>query len=156
MQRVCGERLAAGFARGAMQGAGAPEVHCDVGEQHQKRDDRQFRHRRAFAQPADRLHHDAARQNVKQRDDAQRRQAFEFAVAVVMFVVGRAIGEPHHHPGNHGRDEVDRRMQRFGDQREAADGDADDEFGGGKAAARDHRDCGNAAFPDGNIIAHAR
>ena len=55
MQRVGGQRLAFGVARGAMQRPGAPEIHGDVDQQHDERDRRQRRRRRAFAQAARRI-----------------------------------------------------------------------------------------------------
>ena len=67
-------------------------------------------------------------------------------MAVMMLFVGGAVGNPHHHPGDDGRDHVDRRVQGFGDQREAADGDADHEFGRGHAGAGKNRDRRDAGF----------
>ena len=146
MQRVGGQRLAFGVARGAMQRPRAPEIDGDIDQQHDERDRRQRRRRRAFAQAAAGLDQDAARQHIEHRDDAERRQALDLAVAVMMFLVGRAVGNPHHHPGDDGRDQVDRRVQRFGDQRETADRDADHEFGRGHAGAGKNRNRRDAGF----------
>ena len=99
---------------------------------------------------------DAAGQHIKQRDDAERRQALELAVAVMMFLVRGAVGNPHHQPGDDGRDHVDRGVQRLGDQRETADGDADHEFGRGHAGAGENRDRGDCGFFAGSMGCHAR
>ena len=75
----------------------------------------------------------------------ERRQALKLAVAVMMLFVRGSVGNPHHQPGDDGRDHVDRGVQGLGDQRETADGDADREFGRGHAGAgedRDRGDCG--------------
>ncbi len=146
MQRVGGQRLALGVARGAMQRPRAPEIHGDIDHQHDERDRRQRRRRRAFAQPAPGLDQDAAGQHIEQGDDAERGEALELAVAVMMLVVGRPVGNPHHQPGDDGRDQVDRGVQRFGDQRQTADGDADREFGRGHRGAGEDRDRRDAGF----------
>ena len=156
MQGIGGQRLAPGVARGAMQRPGAPEVDGDVDQQHQKRDRRQRHRRRALAQPAVGFDQDAARQHIEHRDHDQRRQAFELAVAVMMLRVGGAVGNPHHHPGHDGRDQVDRRVQGLGDQGQAADGDADRELGGGHGGAGKDRDRGDAGFDGVNGLAHGR
>ena len=146
MQRVGGQRLALGVVRRAMQRAGAPEIHRDIDQQHDERDRRDGRRRRAFAQTAVGFDQNAARQHIEQRDDAERRNAFELAVAVMMFLVGGPVGNPHHHPGDDGGDHVDRRVQRLGDQGETADGDADRELGRGHAGAGEDRDRRDAGF----------
>ena len=56
------------------------------------------RRRRAFAQAAIGLDQDAAGEHVEQRDDAERGQALELAVAVMMLLVRRKVGNPHHQP----------------------------------------------------------
>ena len=148
MQRVGGERLAPGFARGAMQGPRPPEIHGDVDHEHHEGDRRDGRRRRALAQAAEGLDQDAAGQHIEQGDDAERGHALELAVAVMMLLVGRLVGHPHHQPGDDGRDQVDRGVQGFGDQRQRADGDADHEFGrghGGAGENRDRRDAGSYA-----------
>ncbi len=118
MQRIGGQRLALGVARGAVQGAGAPEIDADVDQQHDEGNRRQRRRRRAFAQAAVSLDQDAAGEHIEHGDDAERREALDLAVAVMMLVVRRPVGHPHHHPGDDGRDQIDRAVQRFGDQRE--------------------------------------
>ena len=118
MQRIGGQRLALGVARGAMQRPRAPEIHDDVDHQHDEGDRRDGRRRRAFAQAAPGFDQNAAGQHIEQGDDAERRQALELAVAVMMLVVRRLVGNPHHRPGDDGGDQVDRAVQRFGDQRQ--------------------------------------
>ena len=152
MQRVGRQRLALGVARGAMQRPGAPEIHRDIDQQHDERNRRERRRRRAFAQMAPGLHQDAAGQHIEHRDDAERRQALDLAVAVMMFLVGGAVGNPHHQPGDDGRDQIDRGVQRLGNQRETADGDADHEFGRGHAGAGENRNRGDAGFDVGNGV----
>ena len=156
MQRVGRQRLALGLVRRAMQRPGAPEIHRDIDQQHDEGDGRDRRRRRAFAQTAPGFDQNAAGQHVEQRDDAQRRNAFELAVAVMMFLVGGPVGHPHHHPGDDGRDHVDRGVQRFRDQRETADGDADREFGRGHAGAGEDRDRRDAGFDGVGGFAHGR
>ena len=111
-----------------------------------KRDRRDRRRWRAFAQTAVGFDQNAARQHIEQRDDAERRQALELAVAVMMFLVRGTVGNPHHQPGDDGRDHVDRRVQRLGDQRQTADGDADREFGRRHAGAGEDRNRRDAGF----------
>ena len=92
-----------------------------------------------------RIDQNAAGQHVEQGDDEQRRQALELAVAVMMFLIGRLVGHPHHQPGDHGGDHVDRGVQGLGDQRERADRNADGEFRRGQPGTgedRDRRDIG--------------
>ena len=156
MQRVGGQRLAFGVARGAMQRPGAPEIDRDIDQQHDERDRRQRRRRRAFAQAAPGFDQDAARQHIEHRDHAERRQALDLAVAVMMFLVGGAVGHPHHQPGDDGRDHVDRGVQRLGDQRETADRDADHEFGRRHAGAGENRNRRDAGFDGVNGMAHGR
>ena len=146
MQRVGRKRLAVGLARGAMQGARAPEIDGDVDHEHDERNGRNGRRRCAFAQPAIGLDQDAAGQHIEQRDDAERREALELAVAVMMLLVRRLIGHPHHRPGDDGRDQVDRGVQGFGDQRQRADRDPDHELGRGHAAAGEDRNRGDRGF----------
>ena len=66
------------------------------------------RRRRAFAQAAPGFDQDAAGQHIEDRDHAERGDALELAVAVMMLLVGGQVGDPHHHPGDDGRDHVDR------------------------------------------------
>ena len=151
MQGIGGQRLALGVVRGAMQRPGAPEIHGDVDQQDNERDRRQGRRRRTFAQPAVGFDQNAARQHIEHRDNAKRRQALELAMAIVMFVVCGAVGNPHHQPGDDGGDHVDRRVQRFGDQRETADCNADHEFSRRHAGAgkdRNNRDAGLDALAE--------
>ena len=96
--------------------------------------------------PAPGFDQDAAGQHVKQRDDNERRQALELAVAVMMLLVGRLVGNPDHQPGDDGRDHVDRGVQGLRDQRERADRDADREFRRGHAGAGENRDRGDVRF----------
>ena len=93
----------------------------------------------AFAQAAPGFDENAARQHIEHRDHAERGEAFELAVAVVMFLVRGLAGNPHHQPGDDGRDQVDGRVQRLGDQCETADGNADHEFGRGHDGAGQNR-----------------
>ena len=156
MQRVGGQCLALGVVRCPVQRPGAPEIHGNIDQQHDERDRRQRRRWRAFAQTAVGFDQDAARQHIEQRDDAQRRHALQLAVTVMMFLVRRAVGNPHHHPGDDSRDHIDRGVQRFGDQRETADGGADREFGRGHAGAGKDRNRRDAGF-DGVIgMIHGR
>ena len=106
MQRVGLQRLALGLARGAMQRPGAPEIDGDIDQQNHERNRRDRRRRRAVAQMADGLDHDAAGQHIEQGDDAERRQALDLAVAVVMLLVGGLVGNPHHQPGDDGGDQI--------------------------------------------------
>ena len=76
----------------------------------------------------------------------ERRQALELAVAVMMFLVGRRVGHPHHQPGDDGRDHVDRGVQGLRDQRQRADRDADGEFRRGHAGAGENRDRRDIGF----------
>ena len=85
----------------------------------------------------------------------ERRQALELAVAVMMFLVGRLVGHPHHQPGDDGRDHVDRGVQGLRDQRQRADRDADREFGRGHAGAGENRDRGDVGL-DGLGACHGR
>ncbi|MHC2724711.1 hypothetical protein ACVMGE_007198 [Bradyrhizobium diazoefficiens] len=140
VQRVGGERLAARLPRGAVQGAGAPQVDDDVDHQHHERYGRNGRRRGSLAQPAVGLDQDAAGEHVEQGGDAERGDALQLAVAVVMLVVGRLVGHPHHRPGDDGRDQVDRGVQGFRDQRERADRHADHELRRRHAAAGEDRD----------------
>ena len=156
MHRIGGQRLAFGVAGGAMQRQGAPEVHGDVDQQYRERDCRQRRRRHAFAQMAIGCDHDAARQYIEHGDHAERRQAFELAVAVMMFIVGGAIGNPHHQPGDDGRNQIDRTVQGLGNQRETADGDTDHEFRSGHAGAGNDRDRRDAGFGTVNGSGHGR
>ena len=94
----------------------------------------------SLAQVAVGLDQDAAGEHVEQGGDAERGDALELAVAVMVLVVGRLVGHPHHRPGDDGRDQVDRGVQRFGDQRQRADRDADHELGRRHAAAGEDRD----------------
>ena len=154
MQRIGGQRLALGIARSAMQRKGAPQVHGDIDQQHDKRNSRDRRRRRAFAQAAPGCDQDAARQHIKQGDDAERGDALELAMAVLMLLVGGQVGDPHHDPGDHGRGHVDRRVQGLGDQREAADGDANHEFRHRHPGAGEYRNSGDSGFGVGNLSAH--
>jgi hypothetical protein len=76
--------------------------------------------------------------------------------AIMMFIVSRAIGNPHHNPGDHGCHEIDRTVQRFRDQREAADGDADRQFDHGHAGAGDDRDRRDPGFDSCDGKTHGR
>ncbi len=98
---------------------------------------------RALAQPRHSLDDDAARENIEEGGDAERRQAFHLAVAVVMLVVGGPVSRAHRDPCDDGRTEIDQRMERVRDQREGADGDADDEFRRRKATAGQDRNRGH-------------
>ena len=149
MQRVRRQRLASGLARGAMQRPGAPEIHRDIDHQHHEGNRRECRRGCAFAQPAPGFDQDAAGQHVEQRDDKQRRQALELAVAVMMFLIGRRVGHPHDQPGDDGRDHVDGGVQGLGDQRERADRDADGEFRRSHAGAGEDRDRRDIGFEGG-------
>jgi hypothetical protein len=143
MQRIGGQRLALGVARGAMQRPGPPEIHGDIDQQHDERDRRQRRRRSTFAQTAPGFDENAARQHIEHRDHAERGEAFDLAMAVMMLRVGGLAGNLHHQPGDDGCDQVDRRVQRFGDQGETADGNTDHEFGrghGGAGQDRNRRD----------------
>ena len=122
MQRIGGERLAFGIVRGALQRPGAPEIHRDIDQQDDEGDGRDRWRWRALAQTAVGFDQNAARQHIEQRDNAERRYALQLAVAVMMLLVRGAVGYPHHQPGDNGRDDVDRRVQRLGHQGEAADG----------------------------------
>ena len=110
----------------------------------------------AFAQAAPGFDQNAAGQHVEQRDDAERRQALELAVAVMMLVVRGPVGNPHHQPGDDGRDHVDRGVQRLGDQRETADGDADHELRRGHAGAGEDRDRRDRGFFAVGMGCHGR
>ncbi len=156
MQRVGGQRLASGLARGPMQRARPPEIHGDVDQQHDEGDGRDGRRRRAFAQAAVGFDQNAAGQHVEHRDDAERGDALELAVAVMMLLVRGSVGNPHHHPGDDGRDHVDRTVQGFGNQRQTADGDADHEFGRGHAGAGEDRNRRDAGFDGVGMFAHGR
>lgn len=119
-----------------MQRPRPPEVHHDVGDQHGERPHRQRRRRHAVAQPAAGLDHDAAGEDIEQGDDAERRQALQLAVAVMVLGVGRLVGSANHEPGDDGGDHVGgAAVQRLRDQRDAADGDADGELGRRQAGA---------------------
>ena len=107
-------------------------------------------------QPAPGFDQNAAGQHIEQGDDAERRQALELAVAVMMLVVRRPVGNPHHQPGDDGGDHVDRGVQRFGDQRQTADGDADREFRRGHRGAGEDRDRRDAGFDVVNGVGHGR
>ena len=155
MQRVGRQRLASGRARRAMQRPRAPEIDRDIDHQHHEGDGRERRRGCALAQAAPGFDQDAAGQHVKQRDDKERRQALELAVAVMMFVVGGQVRHPHHQPGDDGRDHVDRGVQGLRDQRERADRDADREFGRGHAGAGENRDRRDVRF-DGVGACHGR
>src|SRR6266702_3893046 len=72
--------------------------------------------------------------------DPERGDALQLAMAVMVLVVGRLVRHPHDGPGDDGRDQVDRGVQGFGDQRERADRDPDRELGRGHAAAGEDRD----------------
>ena len=146
MQRVGGQRLALGVARGAMQRPRAPEIHGDVDQQHGEGNDGDHGRRRAFAQAAPGFDQDAAGQHIEHRDDAERRQALDLAVAVMMFLVGGPVGHPHHQPGDDGRDHVDGGVQRLRDQRQRADRNPDHEFRRRHAGAGENRDRGDVGF----------
>ncbi|MEY9570555.1 hypothetical protein ABH978_006394 [Bradyrhizobium ottawaense] len=135
-----------GLARGAVQGAGAPEIDDDVDHQHDERHGRNGRRRGSLAQPAVGLDQDAAGKHVEQGGHTERRDALQLAVAVMVLLVGRLVGHPHHSPGDDGRDQVDRGVQGLGDQRERADRDADRELGRRHAAAGEDGDRGDRGF----------
>jgi hypothetical protein len=130
--------------RGAMQRPGPPEINGDIENEHDEGNRRQDRRRSPFAQAAEGFHQNTAGEHIEHRDDSERRHALELAVAVMVFLVGRAIGKTHHHPGDDGRNHIHRRVQGFGDQRERADGDADHEFGDRHAGADENRNRGDA------------
>src|SRR6516225_8692954 len=71
-----------------------------------------------------------------------------------MFLVGGEVGNPHHHPGHDGGDHVDRAVQRFGDQCERTDSDADDQFCHRHAGTGKDRYRGDAGLLAGMVIAH--
>ena len=152
MQRVGRQRLASRRARRAMQRPRAPEIDRDIDRQHHEGNGRERRRRSALAQAAPGFDQDAAGQHVEQRDDKERRQALELAVAVMMFVVGGQIRHPHHQPGDDGRDHVDRGVQGLRDQRERADRDADREFGRGHAGAGEDRDRGDVGLDGVGLV----
>ncbi len=143
-----------GRARGAVQRPGAPEIDRDVDHQHHERDRRDRRRRHAVAQAAPGGDQDAAGQHIEHRDDTERRQALDLAVAVMMLLVGRLVRHLHHHPGDHGGDQIDRRVQRLGDQREAADRDADHEFRGRHRGAGQDRNRGDTGFFGRSLAVH--
>ncbi len=146
MQRIGFQCLAFGVVRGAMQRAGAPEIHRDIDQEHDKGDGRYFRRRRVLAQTAPGFDENAAGEHIQHRDHAERGDALELAMAVMMLLVGGAVGNPHHHPGDDGRDHIDRRVQGLRDQRETADRDADDELRRCHAGAGKHGNRGDAGF----------
>ena len=156
MQRIGGERLAFGIARGALQRPGAPEIHRDIDQQDDEGDGRDRWWWRAFAQTAVGFDQNAARQHIEQRDNAERGYALQLAVAVMMLLVRGAVGHLYHEPSDDGRNHVDRRVQRLGHQGEAADRYANHEFGRGHAGAGKNRNRRDAGF-DGVIgRAHGR
>ena len=61
-----------------------------------------------------------------------------------MLGVGGLVGDPDRHPGDAGREEIDAGMQRVGDEREAADREADDKLRRRKDQARGERNGGGA------------
>ena len=75
MQRIGGQRLAFGIARGALQRPGAPEIHRDIDQQDDEGDGRDRWRWRALAQTAVGFDQNAARQHIEQRDNAERRHA---------------------------------------------------------------------------------
>ena len=89
-------------------------------------------------------------------DNAERGNALELAVAVMMFLVGGPVGNPHHQPGDDGRDHIDRAVQRLGDQRETADGNADHELGGSHPGAGKDGNRRDAGFVVVNVMTHGR
>jgi len=117
-----------------------------MSSKNRERDRRQRRGRRAFAQPAIGFDQNAARQHIKHRDHAERGEAFELAMTVMMLGVGGAIGKPHHQPGDDSRRQIDRTVQGFGNQRETADRDPDHEFRGRHAGAGKDRDRGDTGL----------
>ena len=65
---------------------------------------RDRRGRGAVAQTADGLNDDAAGEHIEQGDDAQRRQALDLAVTVVVLGVGRPVREADDDPRHNGRE----------------------------------------------------
>ena len=102
MQRVGRQRLASGLARRAMHTTRARNSRRCRSPAPRRRSPRVSAAAHPLAQPAPGFHQNAAGQHVEQRDDEQRRQALELAVAVMMFLVGRLIGHPDHQPGDDG------------------------------------------------------
>ena len=92
----------------------------------------------------DRLHRHAAGEQQQQRRLAERREVLELAVPVGMRRVGRPVADADRHPSDAGGEEIDAGMQRVGDQRQAADRQADHELRRREDEARDERNGGGA------------
>ena len=96
----------------------------------------------------------ATRQDVQQGDNAERGNTLKLAVSVMMFLVGGPVGNTDHQPGDNGGDHIYRAVQRLGDQRQAADSNADHKLGGSHPGARKDGNRRYAGFVVMNVIAH--
>ena len=122
----------------------APGVDDDLDQKHADRDEADRRRRFVGPDAAECFHGDAAGKQEQQRRLAERRDVLELAVAVGVLGVGRLVGDPDRHPGDACREKIDAGMERVGDEREAADREADDKLRRRKDQARDERYGGGA------------
>ena len=147
MQRVGFERMARGFFRGVRQRPGAEEIddnrHHDYAEGPDGGlDDVPF----VFDQALDRFPDHYAGEQEQQRRFGERRDRFDFAVAVVMFLVGWLSGDAHGDIGHDRGAEVDQRMSGFRQDRQRARGKADQALATVKSGRSGNRGEGDLFF----------
>ncbi len=139
MQRVRLERFARIFVRYAAQRPRADEV--DSHRQSENHDDAEAQPNRRCAeeQPLKRLPDDVERGEQQQARLDERREAFHFAVAVEVLRVGGLVRHAHRKIGDHRRDKIENRMQRFRKNSQAAGDNRQDHFQRDEHQRRRHR-----------------
>ncbi len=120
MQRVGFERLAGIFFRHALQRARAEEVHSHAHGQNQNRREAGANVHTVEEQPLECFPDDVERGEEEQAGLDERGKALHFFVAVEMFGVRGLFRDANRKVGDDRGDQVQNRMQRFGEDSQAA------------------------------------
>ena len=128
---------------GARERARAEEIDRDRHRDHAERPGvRDHRMLFVLGQALDRFPDHHAGEQEQQRGFRQRRNAFDLAVAVVVFLVGRLAGNAHRDIGHHRGAEIDQRMAGLRQDRQRAGGNADQALGDRqRGRCRDRGEC---------------
>jgi hypothetical protein len=115
MQRIGFQRFAAGGLRDPLERSRAKKIDYDRSDNDDKRRDRGFDRMRLRAdQPPRRFEHHNRGQQEQQRSLGKGSDAFDFAVAVLMFGIGGFAGNAHREIGQDRGGEVEQRVPGFG------------------------------------------
>ena len=143
MQRIGLKRLARGFPRHLAQYPRANEIDDNGStDNHEGRNGR-FDRMLVAKESLDRFVNHNAREEEEKRRFRERRDAFELAMSVVVFVVGGLTGDADREVRHHRGGEIDQRMRGLRQDRERAGHHADHALGKRQPAGGRDRSEGN-------------